>query len=206
MSGTERPRGYRVGKVLTHRQAEILGYYADGLSTMEIVEKLGCTKQSIFATWKGAQKKLGATSREQAVLLASEMGELTRPASVSVAQAEDESFIAGVAAAAVAGHEQRSRVQREKFEGLRRSGAPRGHKPLDPAIADEVIACRAEGLTWQEIADWLNDDGIPTPQGGLMWRPASVRSAAITRQKELDAQNVSDGGPDQDSEEMVPDS
>ncbi len=38
---------------------------------------------------------------------------------------------------------------------------------------------RAQGWTLQRIADALNRDDIPTPQGGATWRPSSVRAAAL---------------------------
>lgn len=93
-----------------------------------------------------------------------------------------------LAAAAKFEHSRISERQREKFDALRRAGRPRGHAALHPAIADEVIAARAEGSTWQAIADRLNAQGVSTPQGGATWRPASVRSVALTRGRELAAQ------------------
>lgn len=38
---------------------------------------------------------------------------------------------------------------------------------------------RAQGWTWQRIADALNRDGVTTGHGGTEWRPSSVRAAAL---------------------------
>ncbi len=92
-----------------------------------------------------------------------------------------------LAAAAKFEHSRISERQREKFDALRRAGRPRGHAALDPAIADQVVAERAAGSTWQAIADRLNAECVATPQGGAMWRPASVRSVVLTRQRAFSA-------------------
>jgi hypothetical protein len=37
---------------------------------------------------------------------------------------------------------------------------------------------RAQGMTLQAIADWLNQDGVPTVRGGAKWRHSSFQAAA----------------------------
>jgi len=39
-----------------------------------------------------------------------------------------------------------------------------------------IHAERREGLTYQAIADGLNREGVPTPQGGTEWRPGTIRA------------------------------
>ena len=47
---------------------------------------------------------------------------------------------------------------------------------------------REAGARWQAIADELERERVPTPRGGLAWRPSSARSAYLTRIRELAAQ------------------
>jgi hypothetical protein len=49
-----------------------------------------------------------------------------------------------------------------------------------PAIKARIVSMRNRGMTFQAIADRLNDEGVPTLGGGLKWRPSSVRYAATT--------------------------
>jgi peptidoglycan hydrolase-like protein with peptidoglycan-binding domain/DNA invertase Pin-like site-specific DNA recombinase len=49
-----------------------------------------------------------------------------------------------------------------------------------PAIKARIVSMRNRGMTFQAIADQLNDEGVPTLGGGLKWRPSSVRYAATT--------------------------
>jgi DNA invertase Pin-like site-specific DNA recombinase len=53
-----------------------------------------------------------------------------------------------------------------------RLGRPRS---LSDEVVQRIIEQRAGGLTLQSIADGLNDEGVPTAQGGALWRPSSVR-------------------------------
>jgi DNA-binding CsgD family transcriptional regulator len=50
-------------KVLTKRQAQVLNLYKDGVSVSEIAQQIGVKKVTIYATLKGAHKKLGHTGR-----------------------------------------------------------------------------------------------------------------------------------------------
>jgi DNA invertase Pin-like site-specific DNA recombinase len=47
-----------------------------------------------------------------------------------------------------------------------------------PLLKQRIAEMRAEGMTLQAIADWLNDTGVPTLRGGQKWRPSSVQAAA----------------------------
>ena len=46
-----------------------------------------------------------------------------------------------------------------------------------PELRRRIVRMRRAGMTLQAIADDLNDDGVPTARGGVMWRPSSVQSA-----------------------------
>lgn len=80
-----------------------------------------------------------------------------------------------------------SERQTEKHAQLRREGRPRGRETTAPEIVDRIIEMRENGATYQAIADTLTADGVPTPRGGTEWRPSSIRSAIITRQREIEA-------------------
>ena len=59
----------------------------------------------------------------------------------------------------------------------RRAGRP-SSTPQD--IADRIRKMRGQGLTLQAICDTLNREGIPTPRGGALWRPTSLRAILRT--------------------------
>lgn len=44
------------------------------------------------------------------------------------------------------------------------------------AVAARIRALRAQGMTLQAICDTLNAEKVPTPRGGALWRPTSLRS------------------------------
>lgn len=59
----------------------------------------------------------------------------------------------------------------------RRAGRP-SSTPHD--VADRIRQMRERGLTLQAICDTLNREGIPTPRGGALWRPTSLRAILRT--------------------------
>jgi hypothetical protein len=83
-----------------------------------------------------------------------------------------------------------SERQIEKHRELRRAGRLRGHAAVSAALADRLRSLREEGLSYAAIADGLNREGVATAQGGKRWYAASVRSAVLTRERELAAQAV----------------
>ena len=55
--------------------------------------------------------------------------------------------------------------------------ALRGRPSSTPTeLADRIRAMREAGLTLQAICDTLNAERVPTPRGGTLWRPTSLRS------------------------------
>jgi DNA invertase Pin-like site-specific DNA recombinase len=73
----------------------------------------------------------------------------------------------------------------------RRKGEPRnGFAAVPRETADRIIALRGSGATYRAIAGLLEGESIPTARGGKQWEPATVRSAEITRRRELDAQSA----------------
>ncbi len=66
---------------------------------------------------------------------------------------------------------------REALEVKRAEGVRLGRPPaIAPELAERIRAERKGGATFQEIADRLNDEGVPTPRGGKEWRPSSLTS------------------------------
>jgi DNA invertase Pin-like site-specific DNA recombinase len=58
-----------------------------------------------------------------------------------------------------------------------RSGKPIGNptfRPIPPAIASVITDLRTEGMSYQAIAETLNDRAVPTAQGGKRWYPQTV--------------------------------
>jgi DNA invertase Pin-like site-specific DNA recombinase len=45
-------------------------------------------------------------------------------------------------------------------------------------IVERIVVARKGGATWAAIADELNEEGVPTAQGGKQWYPATVRHVA----------------------------
>jgi DNA invertase Pin-like site-specific DNA recombinase len=48
---------------------------------------------------------------------------------------------------------------------------------IDPDLKRRIARMRAVGMTLQAIAGELNESGVPTVRGGVMWRPSSVQAA-----------------------------
>jgi len=58
------------------------------------------------------------------------------------------------------------------------------------AIAERIARERDGGATWQAICDRLNNEGVPTGQGGAWW-PATAQRIAIRYQREACEQEAS---------------
>jgi Recombinase len=49
--------------------------------------------------------------------------------------------------------------------------------PRDVVAA--IKLARSDGFSYGKIANALNDEGVPTAQGGRRWWPATVRAIAL---------------------------
>jgi DNA invertase Pin-like site-specific DNA recombinase len=47
-------------------------------------------------------------------------------------------------------------------------------------LAKRIVRMRERGLTLQAICDTLNAERVPTPRGGALWRPTSLRAVLAT--------------------------
>ena len=74
------------------------------------------------------------------------------------------------------GQRTKDALAEKKAAGVR-LGRPRS---LSDEVVARIVARRAEGSTWQGIADELNREGVPTAQGGAMWYANSVRKIALS--------------------------
>ena len=63
-----------------------------------------------------------------------------------------------------------------KSQGVR-LGRP---QTLPAEVVERIVAAREVGDTWSAIARELNEDRIPTAQGGRQWYPATVRYVALS--------------------------
>lgn len=141
------------------------------------IDRLGRSSADVLGLVEQAQK-------EGWRLVALDVGlDTTTPAGELVA--------AALAMAARFEYRRISERQVEKFQALRRLGRPRGRESAPRDLADRIVKLRDAGSSWQAIADKLEREKVPTPRGGASWRPSSVRSAYVTRHRELGAQAVS---------------
>jgi DNA invertase Pin-like site-specific DNA recombinase len=61
--------------------------------------------------------------------------------------------------------------------GRRDGRRARGRPPsTPPELAERIRELRRGGATLQSICDTLNAEGVPTPRGGALWRPTSLRA------------------------------
>ncbi len=95
--------------------------------------------------------------------------------------------VVGAVLAEAAGWTPRSIVRRAEVLARRKGQdalvARRPGRPTStPAeLATRIRAMRERGLTLQAICDTLNREGVPTPRGGALWRPTSLRSILSPR-------------------------
>lgn len=75
---------------------------------------------------------------------------------------------------------ERRRLQERTRKGME-AARERGEAISRPAVKDipelreHILEMHERGMTLQEIADRLNEEGVPTVRGGRKWRPSSVQ-------------------------------
>jgi DNA invertase Pin-like site-specific DNA recombinase len=73
---------------------------------------------------------------------------------------------------------ERRRAAERSRNGLAAARAKGAVQPaIQPELKRRIERMRAAGMTLQAIVDELNDSGVPTVRGGVMWRPSSVQAA-----------------------------
>ena len=152
--------------------AEIDNGRAGGL-VVDKIDRLGRSSADVLGLVERAQ-------REGWRLVALDAGlDTTTPAGEIVA--------AALAMAARFEWRRTSERQLAKHEQLRRQGRPRGRATVDLATVARIEGLRAQGLSYARIAALLTTENVTTARGGT-WAASTVRSALITRQREIAAQ------------------
>ena len=74
---------------------------------------------------------------------------------------------------------------REALDRRRAAGVRLGRRPLIPeAVLAQIARDREAGKGYSRIAAELQAAGVPTAQGGLMWRASTVRAAHLRATRE----------------------
>jgi DNA invertase Pin-like site-specific DNA recombinase len=73
---------------------------------------------------------------------------------------------------------ERMRAAERSRKGLAAARARGAVRPtIEPQLKRHIERMRGAGMTMQAIVDELNDSGVPTVRGGVMWRVSSVQAA-----------------------------
>jgi DNA invertase Pin-like site-specific DNA recombinase len=94
----------------------------------------------------------------------------------------EQGAVVGAVLSAAAGWSSRSFVRRaEALARTKAEDAIVSRRPGRPTstpmeLAERIREMRDRGLTLQAICDTLNREGVPTPRGGALWRPTSLRA------------------------------
>lgn len=70
---------------------------------------------------------------------------------------------------------------KEALATKKAQGIKLGRAPMSVAVRARILEMRSRPMTLAKIASALNEEGVPTPQGGKMWRDSSVRVALTQR-------------------------
>lgn len=74
----------------------------------------------------------------------------------------------------------REGLAQRRLEGVRLGRPP----SVAAATAELITRQRLRGASWATIARELNEQGVPTGQGGAQWWPATARKVWLSRQSE----------------------
>lgn len=76
---------------------------------------------------------------------------------------------------------------RDALAVKRAQGHRLGRRPVLPEnVRSRIVSRREEGAGWTQIARELNEDGVPTAQGGRQWYPATVSYVVLGDQRRLE--------------------
>lgn len=77
------------------------------------------------------------------------------------------------------GERTRAALAVKRVQGVRLGREPR----LTEEVRARIVARHDEGAGWSQIARELNEDGLPTAQGGTRWYPATVRYVVVGNER-----------------------
>lgn len=92
-------------------------------------------------------------------------------------------FLANIMASAAQWERRLIGLRTKEALAVRRGEGVRLGRPptITPQLARRVRALRTRGHTLQGICDRLTGEGMPTPRGGSIWRPSSLRAVLTTQ-------------------------
>jgi DNA invertase Pin-like site-specific DNA recombinase len=92
-------------------------------------------------------------------------------------------FLANIMASAAQWERRLIGLRTKEALAVRRvQGVRLGRPPtVRPELARRIRSLRTRGHTLQAISDRLNYEGVPTPRGGAVWRPSSLRAVLAER-------------------------
>jgi DNA invertase Pin-like site-specific DNA recombinase len=73
---------------------------------------------------------------------------------------------------------------RTALDARRAAGKPVGRPAADEALVRRIAGARARGESLPAIARQLNEEGVPTPQGGKQWWPSTIAAVLLRQAKE----------------------
>lgn len=156
------------GKTLNGRPGlkKTLHVLDSGRADVLVVAKLDRLSRSLkdFAGLmeQAARKKWALVALDLGVDTTTPSGELVANVMASVAQWERRAL----------GQRTKDALALKRKEGVR-LGRPR---VLSASLRRSIERMREQGLSFQSIADRLNERGIPTAHGGAKWHPSTVRA------------------------------
>jgi DNA invertase Pin-like site-specific DNA recombinase len=92
-------------------------------------------------------------------------------------------FLANIMASAAQWERRLIGLRTKEALAVRRAqGVRLGRPPMvGRELARRIRSLRTRGHTLQAISDRLNYEGVPTPRGGAIWRPSSLRAVLAER-------------------------
>jgi DNA invertase Pin-like site-specific DNA recombinase len=92
-------------------------------------------------------------------------------------------FLANIMASAAQWERRLIGLRTKEALAVRRAQGVRLGRPptVRPELARRIRSLRTRGHTLQAISDRLNAEGVPTPRGGAIWRPSSLRAVLAER-------------------------
>ncbi len=93
---------------------------------------------------------------------------------------------------------------RDALAVRRAEGVQLGRRPTLPAaVVRRIVKARDAGETWSMISRELNEEGVPTAQGGRSWYPSTVRQVALRAEEMRRSQHLLQAATEVEGEGMA---